>query len=55
MKPAGSFARMETRAPVSKTSRARDNMEGDVDACGVKAFNLRSVSLALERSDELSW
>lgn len=55
MKAAGSFARIETSAPVSKTSRARDNMEDEVDTWGVKAFNLRSVSLALESNDELSW
>jgi len=46
---AGSLARMESKAPVSKTSRARSRVEGGVLGEGVKACSFRRVILALER------
>ena len=52
MNAAGSSARMERRAPCSKTSRARRRTEEGVVGCGVKALSFRRVILAFERRDE---
>ena len=45
---AGSFARMDSKAPTSKTSRARASVDGEMDGVGVKALSFKRVSLACE-------
>jgi hypothetical protein len=48
------LARIESKAPVSKTSRARRSVEEGVLGVGVRALSLRRVILALERRDGMS-
>ena len=50
MKAAGSLARIESNAPVSKISRASRRMDDGVFGWGVKAWSFKRVILAAERS-----
>ena len=54
MNASGCVARIDRRAPISKTSRASRRVEEGVWAVGVKAFSLRRVSLAFERRAGIS-
>lgn len=49
MNAAVSLARILSRAPCSKASRARRRIGWGVEGCGVRAFSFRRVSLVLER------
>lgn len=49
MKDCGSFRRMEMRAPVSRMERAVCRVDGGVEGEGIRAFECRRASLALER------